>query len=99
MAIIRKEDLETMKKVINILSNKNMKNEENHNVLITFQRMVSRFEEDKNKNSVSSKEFIKRNPKYHNILNNISRNKRLHNVDRVTFWENKLKELKEGGIC
>ena len=98
MAIIRREDLETMKKVINILSNQNMRNEEN-NVLITFQRMVSRFEEDKNKNSISSKEFIKRNPKYHNILNNISRNKRLGNIDKVTFWENKFRELKESGIC
>lgn len=103
MAVIRNEDLETMEKVSKILYNticsQNVGNNEYYNIMLTFQDMVKRFVADKNNAKGNSSSFNKKNPEYHKIMNNISSNKKNNNLEKVEYWKNKLKELKESGIC
>lgn len=103
MAVIRNEDLETMEKVSKILHNticyQSVEGNEDYNVMITFQNMIKRFIADKNSAKGSSSSFNKKNPEYHKIMNNISSNRKNNNLEKVEYWKNKLKELKESGIC
>ena len=103
MAIIKNEDLETMEKVSKILYNticsQNVGNNEYYNIMLTFQDMIKRFVADKNNAKGNYSSFNKKNPEYHKIMNNISSNKKNNNLEKVEYWKNKLKELKESGIC
>ena len=103
MVVVRKEDIETMKKIDKMLYRaicyQDVKNNEDYNTIITFQNMIDRFTAEKKEISKKATKSHKKNKEYYNIMSSLTYHRKANNIEKVEYWKNKLKELKESGIC
>lgn len=111
MAIIKNEDLKIMVEVEELLHKKLVEtngikddnggyyfdeNDEECNIWVSYWNLVERLIVDKQKSSQKANEYNKRNKEYHRIMNNICSSKKSGNIEKVEYWQNELKKMKEG---
>lgn len=97
MAIITNKDIKVMVDVEELL-HKKIETEEEGNLWTDYWNIVEKFIQHKKYASIKSNEYNKKNKDYHRITNNIYNNRKIGNVEKVAYWENELKKLRESGI-
>ena len=64
------------------------------NDFIDYINIVEKIINDKKKCAEKTNKYNKEHKEYHRIINNISNARKSGNVEKVEYWENKLKEYK-----
>ena len=69
--------------------------DEDFDIWTNYWNLVEKLIEHKKYANEKSNEYNKKNKEWHRISNNIYNNKKIGNLEKVAYWEQKLKEYKE----
>lgn len=71
------------------------KNDKEYEIWVRYWNLVEKFIQHKKYANKKSNEYNKKNKDYHRIMNNIYANKKSGNVEKLEYWKNEMKKLKE----
>lgn len=70
-------------------------NDKEYNIWVQYWNLVEKFIQHKKYANKKSNEYNKKNKDYHRIMNNICACRKSGNVERLEYWKNEMKKLKE----
>ena len=98
MAIITNKDIKTMIEVEEFLHKKLVEtnaNDEEINLWTKYRNLVEELIKNKKDCNIKANKWNKENKEYHRIMNNICSNRKKGNEEKLKYWENEMKKIKE----
>lgn len=71
------------------------KNDKEYEIWVRYWNLVEKFIQHKKYANKKSNEYNKKNKDYHRIMNNICACRKSNNKDKLKYWEDEMKKLKE----
>lgn len=96
MAIVTNKDIEMLNNIKDIIDKNNIiTNNEDKNIYNDYITFIDRLVNIKKQCANKSNAFNKANKEYHRITNNITYARKTNNIEKLTYWRNKLEAYKE----